>query len=371
MAYGEEYLDEIRSNLRQGRRQWRRGDKLLEAFGYTRRRQTAIDLINDLLKAKGMYTDPALDTSMSLTSGVTFYLKRPPRTKTAQNDGPPGGDGPVEEIEVAGTPGKSSGKATTIVMIPQEAPTAEKGSATERYIVANLPCAEKYPEQIAASAPLSRALTKMALYDYSQLVVGSGRREIKGLISYRSVAQAFFQSEPKIVGDCIDDTVPHVKLDEPLFRVADLFRYYDAVLVFRSDKALSGIVTPFDIAVEFGVTAAPVLLIGQIEEQLRWLLENRLDLAEALIRVGGNPSAVDKLSAEDLTMGELQRLLDNDQNWVEVGIRFDREEFCKEFNAIREIRNKVMHFKELPDESLDRLKRFATAVQSVYVRLAH
>ena len=172
-------------------------------------------------------------------------------------------------------------------MIPQEAPTAEKGSATERYIVANLPCAEKYPEQIAASAPLSRALTKMALYDYSQLVVGSGRREIKGLISYRSVAQAFFQSEPKIVGDCIDDTVPHVKLDEPLFRVADLFRYYDAVLVFRSDKALSGIVTPFDIAVEFGVTAAPVLLIGQIEEQLRWLLENRLDLAEALIRVGG------------------------------------------------------------------------------------
>ena len=105
MAYGEEYLDEIRSNLRQGRRQWRRGDKLLEAFGYTRRRQTAIDLINDLLKAKGMYTDPALDTSMPLTSGVTFYLKRPPRQRPHRTTGHRD-NGLVEEMKVARHPGQ-------------------------------------------------------------------------------------------------------------------------------------------------------------------------------------------------------------------------------------------------------------------------
>lgn len=68
MAYGEEYLDAIRAELKQGRRQWKRGDNILSAFGYMRRRQTAIDLINGLLKAKGMYTNPELTTDMPLDS---------------------------------------------------------------------------------------------------------------------------------------------------------------------------------------------------------------------------------------------------------------------------------------------------------------
>jgi hypothetical protein len=69
-------------------------------------------------------------------------------------------------------------------------------------------------------------------------------------------------------------------------------------------------------------------------------------------------------------MGDLHRVLDNDANWVKVGIKFDRGEFCKELNAVREIRNAVMHFGDLPEGGLERLKRFANVVQIAYLASA-
>jgi predicted transcriptional regulator len=97
----------------------------------------------------------------------------------------------------------------------------------------------------------------MALHDYSQLVVTTGPRDIKGIISYKSVAQAYLQGEPKTVGDCLDENVPQVELDEPLLRVVERFNEYSAVLIIRTDKTLAGIVTPADISGEFGAMAAP------------------------------------------------------------------------------------------------------------------
>ena len=98
---GEDYLNAIRAELKRGRRQWKRGDKLLEAFGYTRRRQTAIDLINSQLKEKGMHTDPKLTTAMPLDRGITFYLKG----KKLKSDATPADqsdeDVPVEVVELA------------------------------------------------------------------------------------------------------------------------------------------------------------------------------------------------------------------------------------------------------------------------------
>jgi len=221
------------------------------------------------------------------------------------------------------------------------------------------------------SASIEEALTKMALLEYSQLVVTGGARDIKGIISYKSVAQAYLHGSPKLAGDCLDRSVPIVELNEPLLRVVEQFQEHDAVLVIRPDKTLAGIVTAADIAAEFGAMAAPFLLIGQIEDQLRWLVQKNLtDLAAALAVVKTTFEAGPPLSASDMTMGELHRILDNDENWAKVGIKFDRAEFCKELNAVREIRNAVMHFRDLPDGGADRLKRFANVVQVAYLALA-
>jgi CBS domain-containing protein len=345
-SYGEDYLDAIRAKLEEGRRQWRRGDKLLEAFGYTRRRQTAIDLINGHLKQRGMHTVPELTTAMPLNSGIGFYLDGAKRKrKGAPASIVADSEAPATEVELANEP-----------------------PAVRPVRIGNLPSAERVPEQINPSASVEEALTTMRLRDYSQLVVSTGPREPKGIISYKSVAQAFLQGGPKRVSDCLDRSAPKVSSDDPLFGVVELFKKHDAVLVMGPDNSLVGIVTAADIAVEFGATAEPFLLIGQMEEQLRWLVRTRLpDLSAALAVVDASPGSDLTPSVSDLTMGQLHRVLDHDGNWAKVGIRFDRGVFCRELDAVRELRNAIMHFRDPPDKNdLERIKGMANLIKAAY-----
>jgi len=113
------------------------------------------------------------------------------------------------------------------------------------------------------------------------------------------------------------------------------------------------------------------LLAGQIEEQLRWLVAQRLDLRAARDACHVGPEDMPGDAAVDLTMGGLQRILENPGNWTKVGIQYDRATFCKEMDAVRNIRNAVMHFRENPDAAqFMRLKRFAAVVQRAYLALA-
>ena len=364
------YLEAIKKELQAGHRQWRRGDKLLEAFGYTRRRQTAIDLIENRLKAKGMFTVPELTTSMPLDRGITFYLEGSKVEEVSQQEPSEVGSGMVETIVLA-SDDDSKGTKQITVTIPEEPPSADEGTTGERsLIIGNLACAERAPLQISPSETVEKALTEMALREYSQLVVITGQRTIRGIISYRSVAQAFLHGNPKTVNDCLDKSVPMVERNEPLLKVIERFNEFDVVLVVGPDKGPAGIVTPADIAAEFGAMAAPFFLVGQIEEQLRWLVKDRLDLSSAMAAVTTSMERVEPRSVSDLTMGDLHLLLSNDENWKKVGIKFDRVAFCRELDAVRDIRNAVMHFRDLPDGATERVKQFAGIVQTAYLAAA-
>ena len=274
MAYYEEYLDVIANELQAGHRQWRRGDKLLGAFGYTRHRPTAIDLISQQLKAKGMFTVPKIDTSMPLDRGITFYLKGakvedvpPPADQTKAN-------GPVETIVLASEHEEDDGEASASVTIPTEPPTAnEEAPEALTLIVGNLACSENRPLQITPSETVAKALTEMALKDYSQLVVTSGRKSIRGIVSYKSIAQAFLHGTPKTVNDCLDKSAPIVEKDEPLLKVVDRFSQFDVVLITHKDKSLAGIVTPADIAAEFGGLARRFFSSGRSKSSYAGWLE--------------------------------------------------------------------------------------------------
>ena len=56
----------------------------------------------------------------------------------------------------------------------------------------------------------------------------------------------------------------------------------------------------------------------------------------------------------DLTFGGYKRLLENEENWKRLQLGIDRLEFIRHLDAVREIRNEVMHFN--PD-GLDEDKR--------------
>ncbi len=165
-----------------------------------------------------------------------------------------------------------------------------------------------------------------------------------------------------------------VEPEAPLLDVVELFKNHDAVLVQGPDKVVRGIVTPVDIADEFPALAGPFLLIGQIEEQLRWLVKRwleraQVDLAAALkLETDSNPGKATPKDVTDLTMGELLWILTAEDNWKGIGIKYDRVTFRKEFDAVREIRNAVMHFKDIPgSKDYKRVQDFAAVVQRAYL----
>ena len=371
MTYGEQYLDDILEELRRGRRQWRRGDKLLDAFGYTRRRQSAIDLITEELRFRGMTTIPALSTAMPLDRAIRFVLVNEPVERAPEEDElEVPADQLMERVQVAdpGQPGDNQQISQPTVSILAEPPVAETGTSGDRLlIVGNLEAAERLPIQIKPTDTISAAMTVMDLHDFSQLPVTTGPRDIKGIISFKLIARGQLHRTCSQVSDCLDQSVPVVERHESLLRVIDLLREHDAVLVLGNDRALAGIVTSADIALEFGNLAGPFLLIGQIEDQLRWLVSRRLDVRVALER-SGSVFPERSPNAEDLTMGNLQRILEHSDNWDMVGIAYDRESFCAELNVVRGIRNAVMHFREPPvGDPFERLKKFASVVQRTYV----
>ena len=66
MTDGAAYLKEIKKNLEKGQRQWKRGDKILAAFGYRRRRKEFIDQVNAELERLGMVAVPPITTALAL-----------------------------------------------------------------------------------------------------------------------------------------------------------------------------------------------------------------------------------------------------------------------------------------------------------------
>lgn len=356
MSDGTGYLEEIRKKLESGQRQWKRGDKILAAFGYVRRRQTFVDQFNAALEKHGLYAQPPVTTEMSLDGYTNFFLKsakgaRPPKAAAE----PP----PAEVAEEA--------KAELAVPPPVDTANPADLSLTIR----NLECAERMPLWVKPSTTIAEAITQMQLKDYSQLVIATGERSVKGIVSYHSIASAQLLSQPTRVDECVDASVPTVALSTPLLDVIAHFQRHDCVLVIADDKRLCGIVTPADIAVEFGNMAGPFLVIGEIEEHLRWLLERgAVDLTAIPI---AQPPAKGKPPAKvsDLTMGEIERIFQNPDHWAKVGLKFDRATFCGELGDIRNFRNALMHFREpIAGDDLNRIRNFADMLRTACAAIA-
>jgi hypothetical protein len=51
------------------------------------------------------------------------------------------------------------------------------------------------------------------------------------------------------------------------------------------------------------------------------------------------------VTVHDMSFGEYLRLLDNPQNWMRLKLNLDRTQFIKQLEAVRQIRNVVMHFR--------------------------
>lgn len=109
----------------------------------------------------------------------------------------------------------------------------------------NLPSALGGVVSVQRESTLDQAVTLMLLHDFSQLPVMAGKRELAGVVSWKSIAQARHARRDAGLADA---TVPTqaVPFDTELVELDRLARE-DFVVVFDHTRAISGIVTTADV----------------------------------------------------------------------------------------------------------------------------
>lgn len=351
---GRDYLAAIKSELEAGHHQNRMGESLLAAFGYVRRRQTAIDEINATLAELGLVTDPSIGPNMPLRS---------PRIKFSLG------------VSEATTTEPSAADETEPLEEEASDPDVVSSTQVSTFRVAELAAADKPVGWINPNASVAAAYTKMSLNKFSQLVVAGSanprQQDIKGIVSYESIAKALLKGAATEVRQCIDDSVPTVNADADLKDVVPRLAAHDVVLVVGHDHRLQGIVTAWDLAEEFAQLVDPFKRIGEIEARLRAVVENKLGLDGVNSFLAAHPPTATEQhdGISELTIGELQRVLSSADNWEHVGLPgLDRSTFVAALDRMRLFRNRLMHFKDpLTEEETQELSRLCDLVREIQV----
>jgi CBS domain-containing protein len=320
---------------------------LLRWFGAERRGRYVVQMIRDALKEVNLVTVPDFDY---VWLDAPIQLRRD--TKTIEL---PLADAIELKDEVA-----------VSVETPQ---VTFVGGATPdpTHRIGKLEAANRGVVSVGPDDSVQRAITLMMSNGYSQLPVMTSDREVKGIITWESVARQFVLSGPsKHVRDCMNKH-REIAADVSLFAAIPEIAQHQYVLVRDKDKRITGIITAADLSLQFQQLAEPFLLLGEIEHQIRRLIENRF--TEAELAMAKDPGDTERTirSVADLTLGECVRLLESDERWRKLGLNIDRVEFIKEAHRIRAIRNDVMHFDPDPmsEDDLLTLRRFTNFVSDL------
>lgn len=353
---GHDYLLSIKEQLTRGRHQHKMGVNILDAFGYARRRKTAIDVINEELRSLGLETSPPIDIDMPLTvPRIRFSLVSTPYSE--------------ESVSVPNEPALSvSGKDEDVEEETEE--TAVESSFVPSFRVAELAAAEREVECISASETIQKAYTVMSLKKYSQLVVADGPRPlttaIKGIISYQSIANASLHGAPTSVRDCLDIMTPQVKSEDDISLVIAHLVDHDVVLVIGRDKRLSGIITAWDLTDEFEKLVGPFLRIGESEVLLRKCLMARLGKETIRSFLTSNRGQIADPNPDLLTLGDIQWIVQNPDLWGKLNLPYDRQAFAAALHDVREMRNRLMHFRDpLNADETKHLRNFCQMVRKI------
>ena len=207
-----------------------------------------------------------------------------------------------------------------------------------------LPSANKPPVTIPRDAKLSDAITLMMMHNYSQLPVMSNPRSVSGFITWETIGYGITNGNvSQDVKDFLDINVVVLELDTPLLEAIKTVITKEFVLVQKKDKTLSGIVTIADISSQFLVLTEPFLLLEQIENLIRLLLDEKFLVAD--IKTFGEQEGLENNIdfIDDLTFGQYIRLIEKPLNWDKLNLKIERIPFIKQLDLIREIRNDIMH----------------------------
>lgn len=220
---------------------------------------------------------------------------------------------------------------------------------------------------IKKEATIKEAVSLMTLHNYSQLPILTSKRDVYGMITWKTIGKALsFGKKCEFVKDCFEP-IEVLNYDEPLFKAVKIILAKEVVLVRDYKNEISGIITATDVGEQFLILSEPFLLIEQIENLIRRLLDDKLtfDDINKVLDVTKYNKEIKHLS--DLSFGHYVRILENEKLFEKLEIFIDRVIFKNMLEEVNLIRNEVMHFnpEALEEKDLVTLRKTLDFLQTI------
>jgi CBS domain-containing protein len=356
--------------------------ELLRMFKAERRGLNKVHDIRAALDSLGLVTDPDFE-SVWIDEKIRVRFKN--ATDAVSDEAPPNGaqiiheneledeqslsDSEQDESDSQQSGSEESAKLGIVVATEGVVETALGELLDPTFRIGSLPAANKALTTVGQDDPLNRAVTMMLQADYSQLPIMHGEREVKGMISWKSIATRYaFGGDCRKVQNCREDAQV-IDGNGTLFDAIPTIVKHGYVLVRSSqDRKITGIVTASDLSLQFQQLAEPFLLLREIELHIRQLLQDNV-LREDLDWLGSADITTPKpASISDLSFGGYIRLVQRPQVWQRLALNIDQASLTAQLEEVRQIRNDVMHFDTDPmtAKQLDVLKNAAKFMQQLY-----
>jgi predicted transcriptional regulator len=324
--------------------------ELIGFFGAARRGYRVNAHVRKVLKTQKLVTWPDFEVE---------YIDNPIRIMTADQYERDFGK-PIESA--AAKENVALATAAPKDSITQETTVQRRTAGDPTHRVGMLDAANAGVVAVAPDDTVTKAITLMLEKDFSQLPVMVGDRQVKGVISWKSIGSRYaLKIAFQFVRECMDPPVI-VPAFTSLFSAIRTIVNDDYVLVTDSTAKITGLVTTSDLSLQFHQLGEPFLLIGEIENHIRNLIDGKLSLEELSVAKDEGDRDRKIEGVEDLTFGEYVRLLENPQKWAKLKLEVDRVRFSKRISEVAQFRNEVMHFDPDPLEE-DKLKMLRETVQ--------
>ena len=221
---------------------------------------------------------------------------------------------------------------------------------------------------VPVGTKVGSALDVMRAHDYDQLPVVTAAHRVIGVFTYRSIATGLPLLRNSALNARVEDHLEElrfVRSSQELGEVLAFVEQGNALLVGDEDRLLA-IVTPAEVSRFLWHRTRPFVLLQDIELGVRDLMRSACDAGSlpGLIAasVPADPGRA-RSRLEDLTMAELLSVLLNGENFGRFfRLRFgnNRDLVRSTLDPVREIRNKVFHFRAEP--SPEELETLAAAL---------
>ncbi|MFY1690612.1 CBS domain-containing protein [Plantactinospora sp. WMMB782] len=244
-----------------------------------------------------------------------------------------------------------------------QADRVEESEAEIGLTLGNLLSGEDTLVSVSPSASLEEAITAMLLNDFSQLAVLTNPYTLHGAVSWKSIAQAQ-HADPNASFSSMIVPAQVFDYDARLLRALDTLRREEFIFVRDFDRKISGIITAADVVDKYDETATPFLLIGEVDQELRRLIQATFDV-ETVREVCAAAGQTFRSFAA-MTMGNYQAVLDNPACWERLGWPLHRRVFISRLDHLRKVRNGVMHFNPDPVKPADvhKLRHFLDLIRT-------